>query len=284
MNRASIVPNYALFGEMGGFPDLTHVERIIDRARIHAWKIRPHRHEQLAQIFVIQRGEAQCRVDGQSWYCSDQSIFYLPPHCIHGFEFARGTEGSVISLHSLILRNFSETQSGIADHLVIPWRGDLQDDEAVLVKSMFQANQSANRFRTERMLFLGQALLTCIAERFGSEAEVKGNRSVIRRLDALLSGRDGYSKGPAECAAALAVTTGHLNRMIKEATGTSLSVYIEGRRMSEACRLLVFTQLSVAEIGHRLGYHDPAYFSRRFRNTQGETPSGYRARLNPTTG
>lgn len=50
-------------------------------------------------------------------------------------------------------------------------------------------------------------------------------------------------------------------------------------RLTEARRLLAFTLLPVAEIGYRLGFPDPAYFSRRFRAATGESPSVYRARF-----
>jgi len=59
----------------------------------------------------------------------------------------------------------------------------------------------------------------------------------------------------------------------------SASAYIEAHIIQEACRLLAFTQLSVAEVGYRLGFADPSYFSRRFRAVQQETPSVYRQRF-----
>ena len=48
--------------------------------------------------------------------------------------------------------------------------------------------------------------------------------------------------------------------------------------MEEACRLLAFTALPVSQVGYRLGYGDPSYFTRRFTRLQGQTPSAYRAR------
>ncbi|WP_239017514.1 AraC family transcriptional regulator [Paenirhodobacter huangdaonensis] len=35
----------------------------------------------------------------------------------------------------------------------------------------------------------------------------------------------------------------------------------------------------MAEIGYRLAFDDPAYFSRRFRAVRGLTPSDYRAQF-----
>ena len=71
----------------------------------------------------------------------------------------------------------------------------------------------------------------------------------------------------------------HDRELCRAATGASVSRHIETARMTEARRLLAFTRLPVAEIGYRLGFSDPPYFSRRFRAVTGETPSDYRERF-----
>ncbi|MCF7838444.1 MAG: AraC family transcriptional regulator [Candidatus Marinimicrobia bacterium] len=50
-------------------------------------------------------------------------------------------------------------------------------------------------------------------------------------------------------------------------------------RLREACRLLVETNLTVAEIAFKAGFEDPLYFSRCFHRLQGIAPSNYRARF-----
>jgi AraC family transcriptional regulator of arabinose operon len=49
-------------------------------------------------------------------------------------------------------------------------------------------------------------------------------------------------------------------------------------RMREARRLLVETDLTVAEVARKVGFEDPLYFSRCFRHLTGVPPSHYRAR------
>jgi AraC family transcriptional activator of pobA len=46
--------------------------------------------------------------------------------------------------------------------------------------------------------------------------------------------------------------------------------------MREARRLLVGTELTVTEIGHRVGYRDAGYFVRRFRTAHGTSPAAWR--------
>ena len=52
--------------------------------------------------------------------------------------------------------------------------------------------------------------------------------------------------------------------------------WISERRMAEARRLLVETDLSVEEVGHRVGYKDLGYFVRSFRRAHGSTPLAWR--------
>lgn len=54
---------------------------------------------------------------------------------------------------------------------------------------------------------------------------------------------------------------------------------IKNRIVLEAKRLLVHTALSAKEVGYKLGYDDPAYFSRLFVQKTGQTASGFRSKF-----
>ena len=51
---------------------------------------------------------------------------------------------------------------------------------------------------------------------------------------------------------------------------------INGKLIDEAQRELLFTQIPVQEIGFRLGFADPAYFSRFFLTRTGLSPRQWR--------
>src|SRR6478735_23861 len=55
------LPAYALYGEAGRAPavDPLHCESIAARSRLHDWEIRPHRHESLCQVLIVERGRAE---------------------------------------------------------------------------------------------------------------------------------------------------------------------------------------------------------------------------------
>lgn len=68
----------------------------------------------------------------------------------------------------------------------------------------------------------------------------------------------------------------YLSRMFKESTGMNLLDYLHTTRITEAKRLLTETNLSVAEIGEKVGYYSGWTLARVFKRYEGITPSAYR--------
>jgi AraC family transcriptional activator of pobA len=81
-----------------------------------------------------------------------------------------------------------------------------------------------------------------------------------------------------EYAAELGVTPGHLGWLCRQRRRMSAGAVIRARIALEARRLLLYTDLSAAQIADRLGFGDPAYFARFFRREVGSAPSRFRRR------
>jgi AraC-like DNA-binding protein len=79
-----------------------------------------------------------------------------------------------------------------------------------------------------------------------------------------------------EVALAVGLTTGHLTTIVGRKTGRTVLEWIFERRMAEARKLLVQTDLTVEEVGRSVGYTDAGYFVRSFRRAHGATPLGWR--------
>ncbi|HBM41366.1 MAG TPA: AraC family transcriptional regulator, partial [Sulfitobacter sp.] len=133
-------------------------------------------------------------------------------------------------------------------------------------------------FRAQIAVGLGHAVLASIAA-WGTTQNRRNDAPQddrLSRLDQLIGDPDSAGWMAKDFASTLGISTGHLSRLCRAAKGLSATAYIEARHVEEACRMLAFTRLSVAEVGYRLGFADPSYFSRRFRIVQGVTPSQYR--------
>ena len=80
-----------------------------------------------------------------------------------------------------------------------------------------------------------------------------------------------------EIAAHFHYSPSHLNRLVRQATGQSLSGYIRFRRLERAKRLLLHTGLSVSAVAAAVGIANVPYFCRSFRLETGYTPGSFRA-------
>lgn len=70
-----------------------------------------------------------------------------------------------------------------------------------------------------------------------------------------------------------------LHRRFVKAVGHSPAAALRKARIARAMTLLRESGQSIAEIGWSVGYHDPAAFSRAFRDETGQTPGSYRRTL-----
>ena len=92
----------------------------------------------------------------------------------------------------------------------------------------------------------------------------------------LLRGRDGYPGLP-HVAGQLHISTRTLKRKLQQ-QGTSFLVLLEEARRRDASEMLLRSDTPVQDIAARLGYRNPANFSRAFSKWTGESPAHFRAR------
>ena len=69
----------------------------------------------------------------------------------------------------------------------------------------------------------------------------------------------------------------HLNRLFKQAIGTTPLLYVSELRLNRAAALLREGQMTIKAIAEAVGFDDPYYFSKKFRKHFGLSPSEYRS-------
>ncbi len=84
-------------------------------------------------------------------------------------------------------------------------------------------------------------------------------------------------------AAASYLSPFHFARLFKKLTGSTPHNYLAGIRAARAQLLLAETELSVTEIGARVGYLSASHFTKAFRLATGTTPREFRKALISTS-
>ena len=72
------------------------------------------------------------------------------------------------------------------------------------------------------------------------------------------------------------VSEGHFARTFRRQLGVAPMAWLAALRAERAAALLLETDLPVAEVGRLVGWADPNYASRRFRQLHGMAPAAYR--------
>ncbi len=281
------VPTYRLYreksGESGDF--WIHSETIPVRTHLHNWHIAQHRHDAFFQIFYLTAGSGEIVQPHGTTPMRAPCAVFIPSGAIHGFSYEFDVDGLVITALGDRLRSLAAADRHIASFTaqtrVVPLADD--DDDAIYAVECIKRLHGELHGRASSRLLLLEPLVTgaivglARADNTDSESHLSGPER--HRLDLLttLIAANFRTLKPAEFyAEALGVSTTHLNRLTREATGLSLLGLIAMHVIEAARRDLVFTPTPVQGIAYSLGFSDPAYFSRFFRKHAGMSPAAFR--------
>lgn len=107
----------------------------------------------------------------------------------------------------------------------------------------------------------------------------KSTASTLSNFDRVLSHiRDHYQKnlGNEELAKASGLSVRAFERRFKIAYQMTPQAYIRRLRVRMACRLLIYSDLPLAEVAVESGFADQSHFNHEFRRHLGRTPGDYR--------
>ena len=74
----------------------------------------------------------------------------------------------------------------------------------------------------------------------------------------------------------LNMTPEYIGTLFHKEMGVTFSTYMKNFRINKAKELLCGTQYKLYEISERVGYNDPKYFSKVFKEITGQLPTDYR--------
>lgn len=159
--------------------------------------------------------------------------------------------------------------------------GPVHQTLARLLECTFDAAQGAYRETGARAFFL--VVLHHLAHHFQASETLKSEyfrqQQKARRLSRLFEYVErhyGERIGLDQAAKIAGLSRPQFTKLFREASGTTFVAYLLKVRLAHAGRLLLETDRPVADIAFEVGFEDPSYFDRRFRQHFGNTPLRYR--------
>lgn len=255
----------------------------------------PHAHRDL-QLIYFQRAGGEHRVGGTAFDTCDGDVFLIPPGVVHDLTgmapaaraWALDSTPEVTCriggraapstlwrtnpfLNAFLAAELDPAVARIAVPLEL--RHDWEVRFTALARELAHERPGSNDAVAAHVL-----LFMIDIDRLATASP----RS-LQTLDPVLAAafelvERGFRSGVtvANVAAALGYTPAYLTTRVRARTGRTLLEWISERQMAEARHLLSTTTDAVAQIGFHVGLPDPTYFSRRFRQRHGVSPSQWR--------
>ena len=249
----------------------------------------PHRHD-FFEVLYLQKGSGFHVIDGNHYEISPPCVFFMSPGQAHKIEFSHDIEGYIFiftadfylanrnNQNSLIEFPFFYNLKQDNPPLLLEKKKDVTFLEGLFQRSISELDQNEiNRLDILRSL-LDLILMTC-SSRYHTLENMNGKgrgHILVKQFYHFVEENNHRNLSLKEYAALLAVTPNHLTQMVKLHTGKTSSQIIRAKQILEIKRLLVHTNLSVAEIAHQLHFEDQSYFTKFFKRESGYSPLQYR--------
>lgn len=280
------IPVYPLsdYDRTAGEETRVFVKELAESFAEHPNRYQLHRHD-FFEIFLVE-GVGSFFADFKEYPFSRFTLIVVSSGQVHGWK-PSGKLGGVMAGFS---REFFEGETGglLAGFPVVfnpeampmPVTGSAREKNLRDVATRMFAEYRDGETGWEQAVRACLMLMLTDANRLQpkvSDAASPGRAErLVSEFRMLIESRFRTDKSVSAYAKVLKVTPGHLNDTVKDRTGSVAGDLLRERVLLEAKRLLLHSQLGIAEIAYHLGYEDPSYFARTFRREVGVSPADFR--------
>jgi AraC-like DNA-binding protein len=291
----SVLPNYTMLERAthADFSVRNHADALPNPA--------PHRHEYF-QIHVQVRGRTSHYLGSTTRPVDSGTVCFIAPFKLHFMPTVPGAEYYLVNAsQSFLLPGLSVDPLDLEDVSVeqapelAPFNFQqytdyvFAGDELATVVRLCDSMMTESRARAPGSTVLCRAylhqLIGMVCRKYGdtlwhlAESRVSrtARRETLAELGRFLRANFARPLSLSDAAEAVGLTPTYLAHLVKKETGRTFLELLTERRFDRAKELIVHTGLPIAKIAESVGFGDFAYFTRRFKQLTGLSPSRYRA-------
>jgi AraC family transcriptional activator of pobA len=247
----------------------------------------PHRHD-FYHIAWVTNGSGHHIIDSVRYNVQPSTLFFMAPGQVHDFAPSRDVTGFSLNFSAEFIAFKMQSRKSLTDIPIFDFENrnsavHIDDAQSaplrVVLDSIIEeyANEAAG---FEDVIWSYLRIFLIQVSRIAAPDSIahlsKRSHLLARRFKSALDKNFTTMNQTVEYARMLKVTERALNEATREALGSTAAQLIRERTMLEAKRLLLHSDISIAEIAERLSFDDPAYFSRCFKKHTTRSPIEFR--------
>jgi AraC family transcriptional activator of pobA len=221
------------------------------------------------------------------------TLFFMAPGQIHDFVLSDDTVGFTINFSAEFFVLQLQNKNMLSELPIYDLDNSVQalylDDAQAILETLnaigeeYVSDQAGWADMVHSYLYILLMKASRMAEPGVGANPASSSLFLARRFKSLLEKKYSTVQEVSEYAQMLRVNERSLNEAVRRATVTTAAKLIRERVMLEAKRLLLHSEVSVAEVADQVAFEDPAYFSRAFKKHTGRTPLEFRQSLSKLT-
>jgi len=241
----------------------------------------PHRHDYL-QCMFLEKVSGLHQIDFMDYKAKSNCLHFVGRGRVHEVGFESDVQGCVFLFPESLFGSDYE-QKLLSSFLFFKAEAHpilelsvAQFKECMLLVEQTKEAIAQEQFDVSKYLFL--ALLSKVRDLYQLKHEhiEKKMPSEIIQFNDLLKKKGCEWTQLNQFLEVIGVSSGRLNALCKEVYGRTALQRLQGRKMLEAKRMLVYSEKQVKEVAYDCGFEDVAYFNRFFKKHAACTPSQFR--------
>lgn len=259
-----------------------------------------------ARLYCITEGSASLRIGGRMYELRPGHLYIVPPftrhdnicngpfthYYLHFYEDISSAEfsGSIFDRYDFPVEVPSQAMDEYMFSRIVEMHPTLSlreldpglyNDKVSLTQNISSDNERALSLRME-----SRGIMLYLLSRFLYHAQPResaGDERVQRAISYLFLNLSDPGLDVETLAREACLSVNQFIRAFRKQTGVTPLKFLTGKRMEKAQILLLEKNLKNKDLAFAVGYDDPAYFCKVFKNTVGVPPQQYRSKAFPAS-
>lgn len=226
----------------------------------------PHRHSYFSLVWFTE-GNGFYVIDFEEYEIRPDRLFLVSPKQIHNWDYSKNCKGYILTVDSALGEelNLNDTFP------YIDISGRTKDLLSIIFPDVIANFEAQNDIRIDIRYIYKLCKMFAV---YNKKQPYTSNPHIIS-FKKLISENHTQPHTIGWYADKLHLHTEELNTLCKESMGTTAKQYLLDIKLTEAKRLLLYSEHNVNEIAFRLGFEDSSYFSRLFKKKNSLAPSDF---------